>query len=79
MAKKIENKKGCTVKNTLGYVIGSVALCAAGFLAIPKALLYISGKINRSMVKKSNAKKADDDWGPVIERKSPEEHNEGDQ
>ncbi len=78
MAKKIENKKRCIMKSTLGYVVGSVALCAAGFLAIPKALLYISGKINKSMVKKSNAKKSDDDWGPVIERKNPEEHNEGD-
>ncbi len=79
MAKTIRNKKRCTKKGVFGYVIGSVALCAAAFLVIPEVLPYISGTINKRMVKKNNEKKSDDDWGPVIERKTPDKIDEGDE
>jgi hypothetical protein len=38
-------------------------------MTIPKIMLYISGAIYKNSVKSSNAKKIDDDWSPVIEKK----------
>lgn len=70
MAKTSRNKRN--IKSILGYTIGSAALCATAFIVIPEVLPYISGTINKIMAKHSNAKKSEDDWGPVIERKHPE-------
>lgn len=58
------------------YVVGSVALCATACVVIPMVAPYITGTINKKVNKISNAKKSDDDWGPIIEKKHPEESEE---
>lgn len=67
-------------KNSAGkvfcYVVGSVALCATACVVIPMVAPYITGTINKKVNKISNAKKSDDDWGPIIEKKHPEESEE---
>ena len=73
MAKTDNNKRN--IKSILGYTIGSVALCATAFIVIPEVLPYISGTITKKMAKRNNAKKSENDWGPVIERKQPEKHD----
>lgn len=67
------------VKNAITYVAGSMALCAAAMVIIPKASSYISGIINKKMAKINNAKELEDDWGPVIEKKNPVENGEEEQ
>jgi len=57
------------VFNTICYLLESATLCAVAIMTIPKILPYISGAIYKNSVKSSNAKKIDDDWGPVIEKK----------
>ena len=60
------------VKSAATYIAGSALLCVAALIVIPKASPYISGTINKKIAKVNNAKKADDDWGPVIEKKNPD-------
>jgi hypothetical protein len=64
--KKTQKNKVC---NTICYLLGSATLCAVAIMTIPKIMPYISGAIYKNSVKSSNAKKIDDDWGPVIEKK----------
>ncbi|WP_313019674.1 hypothetical protein [Acetoanaerobium noterae] len=64
--KKTQKNKGC---NTICYLLGSTTLYAVAIMTIPKIMPYISGTIYKNFVKSSNAKKIDDDWGPVIEKK----------
>ena len=64
------------VKSTVCYVVGSVAVCAGALIVIPKVAPYISGTINKKKAKISNAKKAEDDWSPVIEKKHPDKNEE---
>lgn len=59
----------------VGYIVGSIALCAATAIAVPILLPKLSGKINKDMTKRSNAAHDDDDWGPVIEKKTTEKDN----
>ncbi len=59
------------VKGAVAYLAGSAVLCAVALIVIPKASPYISGAINKKIAKIDNAKKSDDDWGPVIEKKNP--------
>jgi len=63
--------KKCKIKKAVCYVIGSAAVCAGAVIIIPKPKVspYISGTISKKMAKISNAKKSEDDWGPVIEKK----------
>lgn len=65
---KEEQKKSKIV----GYVIGSVALCAATAVVVPKILPTLSGKINKFMTKQKNATHDEDDWGPEVEKKNSE-------
>lgn len=65
-----ESKKS-RVKNAVCYVVRSAAFCVGAFIVIPKVTPYISGMINKNMTKISNAKKSEDDWGAVIEKKHP--------
>ena len=65
-------KSSNTVKRVAIYLVGSAALCAVAFAVIPKAISYVSGAINKNLAKVSNARKSDDDWGPVIEKKHPD-------
>ena len=55
--------------NKICDLLGSAILCAVAIVKIPKIMAYISGAIYKSSVKSSNAKKIDDDWGPIIEKK----------
>lgn len=63
---KTQKNKACS---TIYYLFGSAALCAVAIMTIPKIMPYISGAIYKNSVKSLNAKKIDDDWGPVIEKK----------
>ena len=64
--KKIQKNK---VIRKLCNLLGSAILCLVTIVNIPKIMAYISGAIYKSSVKSSNAKKIDDDWGPIIEKK----------
>ena len=72
----VKESKKSKVKSAVCYVVGSVALCAGAFIVIPKVAPYISGAINKNMAKINNAKKKEDDWGAVIEKKHPENNDE---
>lgn len=65
LAQKKEKRR--KVLNTVGYVVGSVALFAVACAALPSILSDVSGALYKSSLKKVNHD--DDDWGPVIERK----------
>ena len=52
------------------WLVGSVALCAVTIIAIPKIMSYAPEAIYKNSVKSSNAKKNDDDCGPVNENKT---------
>lgn len=52
-----------------GYVVGSIALCVAGFLILPPLMSYVSGALYKESLKRSNRDDDDNDWGPVMERK----------
>lgn len=71
MEKETKNKMK-SVMNFIGYVAGSAVLFVAAVAILPEVMPKVSGKINKELAKASNAK-ADDDWGPVIERKNREE------
>ncbi len=64
--RKIQKSK---VINKLCNLLGSAILCVVAIINIPKIMAYISSAINKTSVKSSNAKKIDDDWGPIIEKK----------
>lgn len=53
----------------IGYLVGSAALFAAAVAVIPELMPKVSGVINKELTKASNARKDDEDWGPVIEKK----------
>ena len=67
-----KNKKGKVFK----YIVGSIALCTVATVAIIKGMPYVTGAINKSVVKHSNKKSEEDDWGPVIEKKQTFEEDE---
>ena len=72
----VRRVKKSKVKSVLYYIVGSIALCAVAFIVIPKVVPYISGAINKKMAKINNANKSEDDWGPVIVKKSSEKSDE---
>ena len=57
------------VYNAICYLLGSVSLCIVAIVAIPKIMPYVSGAIYKKSIKSLNAKKNDNDWGPIIEKK----------
>lgn len=61
-------KKSKRVK-VVKYAVGSVALFVVASLTIPQIMMDIAGKLNKRVTKKANAKRNEDDWGPVIEKK----------
>lgn len=65
---KKETKKN-KINSTICYLVGSAVICAVAVVTIPKIMLYVSGEMYKNSVKSSNAKRNDDDWGPVIEKK----------
>lgn len=67
MNSTVKKEKG---KSVVGYILGSIAIGVIACLAIPKIMPYVSGFIYKKSVKKTNLKKDDDDWGPVIEKKN---------
>lgn len=69
-------KKGSKVISTVCYVIGSIAALAAACVVISELMPHISGTINKAAARKANAKRDDDDWGPVIEKKVVETEEE---
>ncbi len=64
--KKTLKKHG--VVRAIRNVLGGAVLCAAATVVIPILSPYVTGLINKKANKISNAKKSDDDWGPVIEK-----------
>ncbi len=62
---------------TFCYVAGSVAACVAACAIVPKVISHIAGMIDKRASKAGNARRAGDDWGPVIERRHPEAPKEG--
>lgn len=68
----MEKKKKSKVAE---YVVGMISLFVAAVVVVPVLLPKISGEINKSMTKRNNAARDDDDWGPVIEKKITEEEN----
>ena len=64
----MKSKKNKT-KRSVGFMVGSVAFYIGMFVVILKAAPYVSGVINKRVVKIKNAKKSDDDWGPIIEKR----------
>ena len=77
MSSEKESKK-CKIKKAVCYVAGSIAVCACAAIVTPKVAPYVSGIISKKIAKISNAKKTEDDWGPVIEKKQPDQVREED-
>ena len=71
----VKESKKSKVRSAVCYIIGSAALYVGAFTVIPKVAPYISGAINKNMAKINNAKKSEDDWGAVIEKKHPENND----
>ena len=65
-----DNGKKTSARKTVLYLTGSVILCVISVYAIPKVFPYLSGALNKFVVKYSNQKHKDDDWGPVLVKKT---------
>lgn len=59
-------------RNFVFYVAGSAAM----IIVISKVAPYISGAINKEMSKINNAKKPEENFGPVIEKKHTDKNVE---
>lgn len=69
MSKNVTKRKKGFVRRSLRYFAGSAAFCVSACVIFFKFAPYITGAVNKTANKISNAKKSDDDWGPIIEKK----------
>lgn len=60
-------RKKLKKKNPVGYILGSAALFAVACVTIPVAMSKATGILYKAT---NSTVKDDDDWGPVIEKKS---------
>lgn len=71
--KNIENQiesSNETKKSKLTTFFASLALFIGSMIAAFKVVPKISNKLYKNSVKKSNRLKDEEDWGPVIEKKT---------
>ena len=72
----MEKKNRRNKKKTGLYIIGSVALAAGAFIAMPKIIDSLSTKMYR--VIQTPKDEDDDDWGPEILRKEKDKEDKPD-
>lgn len=66
----MDEKKENKIVSTICYVIGSLAAFTAACVAVSELMPRISGTITKMAAKRENAKLENDDWGPIIEKKT---------
>lgn len=66
----MNKKKEDNVLSVIRHVIGDFIVSAIICIAISKLIPRLSGTINKIIVKQSNVKHVNDEWGPTIERKN---------